>query len=130
MVGGIVPLEYAAMASDLFDVVEQEKGGAAIVLRIVTEPGPGKPTVAARQHDALRIRLPMPPASDRANSSIIELVADIFSVDVKNVSIEEGIKQRNKRLKVTNVTADDARAAIDRSIGTTLSAQGAKRSAT
>jgi uncharacterized protein (TIGR00251 family) len=88
------------------DVYEVDDKGA-VLLSVHAELGPGRPHTVGRHGDALKVRVAVPPANDRANTLITELLAEAFGVKTAAVELTSGAKNREKRFRITGVDPDD-----------------------
>lgn len=98
--------------SDVYEVDDE----GAVLLSVHAEPGPGRTHVVGRHGSAIKVRLAVPPANNRANTLIGALVAEIFGVDATAVELTEGATNREKRFRVTGVDPDE----IGRLVGAAL----------
>jgi uncharacterized protein (TIGR00251 family) len=64
--------------------------------------------------DALKIRTVAPPADGRANLALRKLLAKRLSVSPSSVDILTGHTSRQKRVRVTGVTADAIQALLSK----------------
>jgi uncharacterized protein len=62
--------------------------------------------------DALLVRLNAPPVGGAANRELVEILARLFDVPKRNITIVSGERSRNKRVRIDGVD----RAAIERTI--------------
>lgn len=115
------------MTDDLFEV-DSTKEEPAVVLRVRVQPGAGRSAVAGRHGDALALRVGAPPVGGRANAACVELVADVFGVRPSQVEVVSGEHNRQKRLRLSGVSAEHAREAISRELrAATAKAQAPSR---
>jgi uncharacterized protein len=104
------------MSAEVFDVAGGDQP-TGIVLRVIAHPGAGRTSVVGVHGDALQIRVGAPPVEGRANSALIELVAELLGVKDSAVSISSGESSRTKRLSVQGVDPGAARHLIDEALG-------------
>lgn len=117
------------MTEDLFDVEggkspDADATAVAIVLRLSVQPGAGRSTVAGRRGAALAIRVAPPPLDGRANAAVVELVADLFGVSRADVELVSGERNRQKRVRIRGVTAEEARRVLDGALEDSASGAG------
>jgi uncharacterized protein len=100
---------------DLFDVESPDTKDAppAIVLRLAVQPGAGRSIVVGRRGDALSVRVAPPPLDGRANTAVVQLVAELFDLPRADIDLVSGDRSRQKRVRVRGVSADRARHVID-----------------
>jgi len=55
------------------------------------------------RNDALLIRLTAPPLDDAANRQLIDLVADLLSVPMRDVEIVGGHRRRRKTIRIRGI---------------------------
>jgi hypothetical protein len=84
--------------------------GVVIHVRVI--PRAGKSGVAGTRDDALLVRLNAPPIEGAANAELIEVLAKALGVPKRAVSIVSGGRSRQKRLAVTGIRVDEARAKL------------------
>jgi len=99
---------------DLHRVVEEADD--AVVVAVHAHPGAGRSEVVGRHGDALKVRVAVPPTQGRANEAIGALLAEIFGVPAKAVSLTSGEKARDKRFTVADLDLDTAIEALERSV--------------
>ena len=74
-----------------------------VILAVHVQPGAGRTEVVGLHGAALKLRVAAPPADDRANAAVIDLVAKEFNVKRADVAITSGDKSRAKRLKLNGL---------------------------
>gem|GEM_PF-535271 len=119
-----MPLEYADMADELFDVERAAPDGGseprtdrgAIVLRLYVQPGAGRGAVTGRRGDALHVRVAPPPVDGRANDAVVELIADVLHVARSRIELVGGERSRQKRLRVSDVDPEEVRRLLDEAV--------------
>lgn len=62
---------------------------------------------------ALRVRLNAPPVDGAANDELVEVMADVFGIPKRAVSIVSGQSSRTKRVRLSGVDAESARRLIE-----------------
>lgn len=71
-----------------------------ISLALHVQPGAKKTQLAGLHGDALKIRLAAPPVEGRANETLLEFIADIFDVPLRNVELKRGAQSRQKHVEI------------------------------
>jgi uncharacterized protein (TIGR00251 family) len=89
------------------DAVISAMGDGAVV-NVHVQPRSGRPGIAGRHGDALRIRVKAPPVDGRANDEVVRLLAGALEVDARAVTLVSGATSRVKRVHVAGL--DVARA--------------------
>ncbi len=77
--------------------------GAVLNLRIV--PRASKNAIQGEHGDALKVRLCAPPVDGAANASLVEFLADAFSLPRARVQLLSGATSRNKRVLLAGLPA-------------------------
>ena len=93
-------------------MIQPTAGGILLDVRVI--PRAAKSAIAGTRDGALLVRLNAPPVEGAANSTLIDLVAETLDVSRRAVTIVSGDRSRQKRLRVTGISADDARARLTR----------------
>ena len=89
------------------DWLRESDGCTTLTLHI--QPGAKKTEVAGLHGDALKIRLAAPPVDGKANTALIEFVAERLGLAKSAVSLKSGQTSRRKILAVIDAPADTAR---------------------
>lgn len=76
-----------------------------IALRIKVVPGASRSKVAGVLGDRLKVAVAAPPEGGKANRAVCELLAELFGVPVRDVSIIEGHTQPRKTVQVLGFNA-------------------------
>lgn len=84
-------------------MIEPTPDGVIIAIRVI--PRAGRTGVAGTRGNALLVRLAAPPIAGAANAELIELLTDLLDVPRRSITIVSGERSRQKRVKVTGVTA-------------------------
>ena len=71
-----------------------------ITLSLHVQPGAKKTALAGLHGDALKIRLAAPPVEGRANDALLEFIAELFDVPLRNVELKQGAQSRQKRVEI------------------------------
>jgi uncharacterized protein (TIGR00251 family) len=78
------------------------RSGATINVRVI--PRAGQTKLAGRRGDALLIRVAAAPVDDAANAELTAFLARLFDVPRRSVTIEAGLRGRDKRVRVTGLS--------------------------
>lgn len=76
-----------------------------IALRIKVVPGASRTKVAGVLGDRLKVAVAAPPEGGKANRAVCELLAELFGVAARDVSITEGHTLPRKTVQVLGVNA-------------------------
>jgi uncharacterized protein len=79
-----------------------------IIIDVKVIPRSGRAGVAGTRDGALLVRLHAPPIEGAANAELIDVLADVLDVPKRSFAIVSGATSRQKRVKVTGITADRA----------------------
>jgi len=71
-----------------------------LILHLYVQPGAKKTEIVGIHEGELKIRLNTPPIEGRANKALLQYVAQIFKVPVRQVILKRGEKSRHKTLTV------------------------------
>jgi hypothetical protein len=86
------------------DWIMEKPGGALIRVRV--KPRGGKDRIEGLSPEGfLVVRLCAPPVDDKANLSLIALLAKTLSLPKSAVSIQSGLKSRTKSVMATGISA-------------------------
>ena len=85
-------------------VFDEVSGG--VVLRVHVQPGSGRPGVAGRHGDALKLRVAPPPVDGRATEAAAALLADLLGVRPAQVTLLSGASSRSKRFRIEGLRPD------------------------
>ena len=88
------------------DWLRESAGRTTLTLHI--QPGAKKTEIAGPHGDALKIRLAAPPVDGKANTALIEFVADRLGLAKSAVSLKSGQTSRRKVLEISAAPADTA----------------------
>src|SRR3954451_13701128 len=72
----------------------------SVELHVHAQPGAGRTQITGRHGDALKVRVAVPPEHGRANTALGAVLADVFDVAAKDVTIVSGEKSRTKRFRL------------------------------
>ncbi len=80
----------------------------AVVVAVHLQPGARRTALAGEHGERLKIALQAPPVEGRANRALIEWLAARLRVSERAVSISAGKRGRDKTVRVSGVTAEEA----------------------
>jgi uncharacterized protein len=86
-------------------VFDEVRGG--VVLRVRVQPGSGRPGVAGRYGDALKVRVTAPPVDGRATEAAAAVLAAALGVKPAQVTLLTGAASRSKRFRIEGLRADE-----------------------
>ncbi len=92
-------------------IVEDRKG--YLILNVLIQTRASKAEIAGLQGEALKIRLTSPPVEGAANEQCRLLLSKVLKVSKKNIEIVSGLKSREKKLKITNISRSDTEKALN-----------------
>jgi len=85
-------------------MIHPTDGGVLIDVRVI--PRATKSGVAGARDNALLVRLNAPPVDGAANAELIAVLARALGVPKRAVTLVSGERSRQKRVRVTGVTAE------------------------
>lgn len=91
-------------------MIEPADGGVLLAVRVV--PRAGRSGLAGIRDDAALVRLGAAPVDGAANAQLVEMLATVFGVPRRQVTIVSGERTRHKRVRILGVTAEAVLAAI------------------
>jgi uncharacterized protein len=91
-------------------MVRGTAGGILIDVRVI--PRAARSGVAGTRDGALLVRLNAPPVDGAANVELIQVIADALGVPRRSVTLVSGDRSRQKRVRVTGISEDAARARL------------------
>ena len=71
-----------------------------LILELHVQPGAKRSEFAGKHGERLKVRLAAPPVEGRANEELIDFLAAHYRVPRRNVTIEAGLRSREKRVSV------------------------------
>lgn len=83
----------------------EEKEGS-IVLNVRVVPRASKDSIQGLLGDALKVRIQAPPVEGKANAHLVKFLSKLWKIPRGNIEILSGETGRNKRLRITNPTAE------------------------
>jgi|SRR5271155_5491774 len=86
--------------------IETNAEARTVIFSVRVQPRASKDEIAGEMDGALRVRLRAPALEDRANEALIEFLAEVLSTSKSAVRILSGQRNRNKRIEVRGVTAE------------------------
>lgn len=99
------------MSTDLSRVeIVERAGGVELTVKVV--PGASRSRVIGLWGNALRLAVAAPPQAGQANAALLKLLASTLGVKRAAVEIVSGQTQHLKRIRVSGLTAKQARASL------------------
>jgi uncharacterized protein (TIGR00251 family) len=92
------------------NVITEVDGGVILDVRVI--PRAGRSGLAGTRDHALLVRLGAAPVDGAANAELVTVVAEAFDVPRRQVAIVSGERARQKRVRLTGVTAAQAHAVV------------------
>jgi uncharacterized protein len=77
-------------------------------LRLRVIPGAGKAGVVGRYGEAWKLRVTAAPEQGKANSAVLELLADTLAVPAASLRLVAGHASRDKTVEVSGLAAGEA----------------------
>lgn len=71
-----------------------------MILDLHVQPGASRTEFAGKHGDRIKVRLAAPPQDGKANTALIEFLAQYYGVPRRNVRITSGLKSRQKRVVI------------------------------
>ena len=72
-----------------------------LTLALHVQPGAKRTEVAGLYGDALKVRLAAPPIEGKANAALLEFLAEVFAVPLRQVALKQGANSRRKLVEVS-----------------------------
>jgi len=72
-----------------------------ITLTLHVQPGAKRSEIVGLHGEALKIKLAAPPVEGRANGALLKFLAKIFSVPLRNVTLQHGGQSRHKVVAIS-----------------------------
>ena len=79
-----------------------------ITLNIYVQPGSKVVQICGVFADALKIKISAKAVDGKANQALIEVMSTLFKLSKSQIQIIGGEKSRYKRVKLSDISADDA----------------------
>lgn len=95
------------LSSEPLPFLEQAKDGVYIRLRVL--PRSSKNMLCGVQTNALKVKIIAPPVEGEANRAVIDFISGLLSTKKGAVTMDSGLRSRNKRLFIEGMTASEAR---------------------
>ena len=93
-------------------MIQSTANGVVIDVRVV--PRAGRSGVAGTRGDALLVRLGAAPIEGAANLELVAVIADVFGVAKRAVSIVSGERSRRKRVSIAGLDLATASSRLPR----------------
>lgn len=90
--------------SPKFPFIESTPKGLYIRVRLA--PRSSRDQIEGVQAGSLKIKLTAPPVEGEANKALIEFLSKLIGIRKSNLSIDAGMKSREKRVKVEGMTLE------------------------
>lgn len=78
--------------------------GGGTYLDVFVQPRAARSGIAGVHGRALKLKVRAPAQDDKANRAVLELLAEILGVPVRNLEIVSGHKSRSKRILLLDAT--------------------------
>lgn len=78
------------------------RDGEVTTLTLHVQPGAKRSELSGLHGEALKIRLAAPPVEGRANEALLEYIAKLFGVPLRQVELKHGGQSRHKVVAVSN----------------------------
>lgn len=88
-----------------FTFIEETPKG--VFLRVRLQPRSSKNSIVGVQSGSLRLKLTAPPVEGSANKALVEYLSELTGVRKSSITIDSGLKSRDKRVRVEGVTVED-----------------------
>ena len=79
-----------------------------IVVNVKVMPRAGRSEIAGVRNNLLVVRLSAAPVDGAANAELMALLGEVLGVPKRAISIVTGTTARQKRIRITGITADRA----------------------
>jgi uncharacterized protein len=100
----------------------------AVVLHVHVQPRAGRTAVVGRHGDAVKLRVAAPPVDDRANTAVVDLLAELFGIKTADVELVSGGQSRMKRFRLKGVDLETFDARLDAAVDDTGGPRAARHS--
>ena len=91
-----------------------EPCGASLCLRLRLQPRASKNKAECMPDGTFKVWLTAPPVEGEANRALIDFIAGLLGLKRSALSIESGLKSRDKRLLITGASIEQVAATLDR----------------
>ena len=85
-------------------------GGVMLVVRVI--PRAGRSGLAGTRDEAVLVRLAAAPVDGAANAELIEVLAEVFGVARRQVTLIAGERARQKRVRIDGLSVGEATAVV------------------
>jgi uncharacterized protein (TIGR00251 family) len=82
------------------------QNGETIMLTLHVQPGAKHSEIAGLHGEALKIKLAAPPVEGRANEALLNYIAELFDVPLRNIELKRGRHSRRKVVAITGSNID------------------------
>jgi len=79
-----------------------------VSLTVHAQPGAKRTAIGGLHGGALKIRIAAPAADGKANTALLEFVAQLFAVPTRNVALKQGTGARRKLVEIYGSVRDPA----------------------
>jgi uncharacterized protein (TIGR00251 family) len=93
-------------------MLDLQQSGTDVLLAVAVQPRASRNAVAGLRGNALKLLLTAPPVEGAANDACLRFLADLLGVSRARLSIVRGEKVRQKRIRITNVAAEELHARL------------------
>ncbi len=100
-----VRLKSSSSSRSKYPFISSTPKGLFIILKI--QPRASRNQVDGVQNGALKVRLTAPPIEGEANRALLDFLSDILRLRKSALSIEAGLKSREKRVKVEGIKLEE-----------------------
>jgi uncharacterized protein len=83
--------------------------GSDVLLEIHLQPGARRTALAGEHGNRLKIAMQAPPVDGRANEALIDWLSTLLGVSRRQLTIDAGLRSRNKIIRIRSVSAADVR---------------------
>jgi uncharacterized protein (TIGR00251 family) len=97
----------------------QVERDGTVVLHVHVQPSAGRTAVVGRHGDAVKVRVAAPPVDDRANTAVVDMLAELFGVKPAAVEVVGGERSRTKRVRLAGVDLETFDARLDAAVDDT-----------
>src|SRR3989442_2512268 len=88
-----------------------------VTISIRVQPRASRNAVVGWTGDTLNIQLTAPPVEGAANAICLEFIADLLDLPQAQLEILQGVRSRNKVIRITGLTPDEVRARLSHKEG-------------
>lgn len=84
------------------------RDGDDLILRVRVQPRASRNEILDVRDARLRVRTTAPPADGKANKAVIKLLSDYLGIAPSKISLDRGMTQRDKQLRIRGPVTIDA----------------------